>query len=100
MHFLGAKGRIEIEIPFNAPNDRPCRIFLDSNGNPFGEGISIEEFATCDQYTIQGDVFSRAVREGGEAHVSVEDAIKTMAVIDAIFRSAESATWEKPDLNS
>src|SRR6202049_3945011 len=28
MHFLGASGRVEIEVPWNAPNDRPCRIII------------------------------------------------------------------------
>jgi predicted dehydrogenase len=28
--------------------------------------------------------------------VSLEDALKNMAVIDAIFRSAESGKWETP----
>ncbi len=65
MQLLGTKGRIEIEIPFNAPNDRPCRIFIDDGRDLFGGGITVETFPTCDQYTIQGDVFSRAVREGG-----------------------------------
>jgi len=96
MHCLGTQGRIEIEIPFNAPNDRPCRILIDDRGDLLGVGVSTETYATCDQYTIQGDVFSRAVREGGEVPVSLEDAIKNMAVIDAVFRSAESGKWEKP----
>jgi predicted dehydrogenase len=96
MHFLGTQGRIEIEIPFNAPNDRPCRIFVDEGGDLFGGGIFTETFATCDQYTVQGDVFSRAVRERGEVPVSLEDAIKNMAVIDAVSRSAKSGKWEKP----
>lgn len=96
MHFLGTKGRIEIEIPFNAPKDRPCRIFIDDGGELFGSGISTETFPTCDQYTIQGDVFSRAVREGGQVPVSIGDAVKNMAVIEAIFRSAESGKWETP----
>jgi predicted dehydrogenase len=96
MHFLGTLGRIEIEIPFNAPNDRPCRIFVDEGGDLFGGGIFTETFANCDQYTVQGDVFSRAVRERGEVPVSLEDAIKNMAVIDAVLRSAKSGKWEKP----
>ena len=29
MHICGTKGRIEVEIPFNAPPDKPCRIFVD-----------------------------------------------------------------------
>ena len=96
MQFLGTEGRIEVEIPFNAPNDRPCRIFIDKRGDLFGRGVRTEEFATCNQYTIQGDVFSRAIREGTELPVPVEDAIKNMAVIDAVFRSAESGKWERP----
>ena len=96
MHFLGTRGRIEIEIPFNAPKDRPCRIFIDDGGELFGSGITTESFPTCDQYTIQGDVFSKAVREGGQVPVSLADALKNMAVIEAIFRSAESGKWEAP----
>ncbi len=96
MQILGTKGRIEVEIPFNAPNDRPCRIFIDDGRDLFGGGVRTEEFVTCDQYTIQGDAFSRAIREGGEVPVSVEDGIKNMSVIDAIFRSAESGKWERP----
>ncbi|HEY2544461.1 MAG TPA: Gfo/Idh/MocA family oxidoreductase [Candidatus Acidoferrum sp.] len=96
MHFLGTKGRIEIEIPFNAPNDRPCRIFVDDGRDVFGGGVTTETLPKCDQYTIQGDVFSRAVRGDGDVPVSVEDAIRNMAVIAAIFRSAETGRWEKP----
>jgi len=96
MQFLGTKGRIEIEIPFNAPKDRPCRIFIDDGGELFGSGITTESFPTCDQYTVQGDVFSRAVREGRQVPVPLGDAIKNMAVIEAIFRSAESGRWEAP----
>jgi predicted dehydrogenase len=96
MQILGTKGRIEIEIPFNAPNDRPCRIFIDDGRDLMGGGITIETFPVCDQYTIQGDVFSRAVREGSQVPVPLADAIKNMAVIEAVFRAAESGAWETP----
>lgn len=96
MHFLGTRGRIEIEIPFNAPIDRPCRIFIDDGGDIFGSKIVTENFPICDQYTIQGDAFSRAVRDDTEVPVPLEDAVKNMAVIEAIFRSAESGRWETP----
>jgi len=95
-HFLGTRGRIEIEIPFNAPNDRVCRILIDDGRDVFGRGIATQDFPICDQYTIQGDVFSRAVRGDADVPVSLEDALKNMAVIDAIFRSAESGKWETP----
>jgi predicted dehydrogenase len=96
MHFLGTKGRVEIEIPFNAPNDRPCKILIDDGGDIFGKDIREETFPTCDQYAIQGDVFSRAVRENLEVPVPLTDGIRNMAVIEAIFRSAESRKWETP----
>jgi predicted dehydrogenase len=96
MEFLGTKGRIELEIPFGPPKDRPSRIFIDDGRDLFGGGRTSEKFAACDQYAIQSELFSRAIREGGEVPVSLEDAIRNMAVIQAVFRSAESGRWEKP----
>ncbi len=96
VNIFGTEGRIEIEIPFNAPIDRPTRIFLDTGKDVFGSGITIESFPTCDQYTIQGDAFSRAVRDGAEAPVSLLDGVKNMAVIEAVFRSAVSGKLEVP----
>ena len=96
MQFLGTKGRIEIKIPFNAPNDRSCEIFVDDGRDVFGSGITREDIPTCDQYTIQGDAFSKAIREDSEVPVPLEDAIASMAVIEAIFRSADTGRWETP----
>src|SRR2546426_4457233 len=47
---FGERGRVEIEIPFNAPPDRPCRLWVDSGMDLFGGGVRTEEFAICDQY--------------------------------------------------
>jgi predicted dehydrogenase len=96
MQFFGTKGRVEVLIPFNAPPDRPCEILIDDGRDFFGGGVQMEEFSTCDQYGIQGDAFSRAIQEDTDVPVSIEDAVKNMSVIDAIFRSAESGHWEKP----
>jgi predicted dehydrogenase len=94
IHFLGTKGRIELEIPVNAPPDRPTRLFIDSGADLFGGGITTETFPVCDQYTLQGDAFSKAVLEDTEVPVPVEDAIRNMAVIESIFRSGDSGQWE------
>jgi predicted dehydrogenase len=96
MQFLGTRGRIELEIPFNAPNDRPARIFIDSSGDLGGSGITTETFPVGDQYTMQGDAFAKAIREDTEVPVPLEDSIGNMAVIEAIFRSAGSGQWEVP----
>jgi len=97
VHFLGTRGRIEIEIPFNAPNDRPTRLFVDATGDLSGSGISTETFPVSDQYTSQGDAFAKAVNEQCAVPVTLEDSLGNMAVIEAIFRSALSAKWEIPE---
>lgn len=96
MQFLGTEGRIEIKIPFNAPNDRPCEIVIDNGKDVFGGGITTETIPVCNQYTIQGDAFSRAIREGDEIPVPMEDAIANMSVIEAIFQSADAGQWQRP----
>ena len=96
MQLLGTEGRIEMKIPFNAPNDRPSEILIDNGKDVLGSGITVETIPTCDQYTIQGDAFSQAIREGTEVPVHLEDAISNMAVIEAMFRSADTGRWETP----
>jgi predicted dehydrogenase len=93
VQFLGTTGRIEIEIPFNAPPDRPTRIFVDEGGELFGADIHVEEFPACDQYALQGDAFARAVFENKEVPVPLEAAIRNMKVIEAIFASAKQGGW-------
>ena len=95
MQILGTKGRIEVEIPFNAPPDKPCRIFID-DGSELGDASAKEEtFPVCDQYAIQGDLFSEAIRSGKPVEFPLENAVQNMRVIDAIFRSAKTGGWEK-----
>ncbi len=69
---------------------------IDDGRDIFGGGITIESLPVCDQYTLQGDAFSRAILEGTEVPVPMDDAVKNMAVIEAIFRSAVSGRREVP----
>jgi predicted dehydrogenase len=95
MQILGTRGRIDVEIPYNIPPDRPSRIFIDDGSELAGRNARVEEFPKVDQYTIQGDEFSRAVQENTEVPVPLEDALKNMQVIDAVLRSGSSGNWEK-----
>jgi len=92
----GAGGRIEIPIPFNAPVDRPTAITVDTGVDLLGSGARREEFPVCDQYTLQGDAFSRAILNGGPVDYPLEDAIANMRVVDACFRSARKGGWVAP----
>ncbi|HEY3839347.1 MAG TPA: Gfo/Idh/MocA family oxidoreductase [Bryobacteraceae bacterium] len=95
MKFIGTKGRVELEIPFNTLNDRTMRVSVDDGRDLIGTGRRVEEFGPVDQYTIQGDAFSKAVLGQGDVPVSLETALGNMRVIDAVFKSAGSGAWEK-----
>jgi predicted dehydrogenase len=92
VQILGTSGRVEVEIPFNAPPDRPCRLFVED-----ASGVRTEELPLCDQYAIQADAFSRAVVEGGKPPVPLEDSWRNMAVIEALFEAARSGRSIAPD---
>ena len=94
LHFLGTRGRIEMEIPVSIPFDRPSRILIDTGKDLFGGGLTIETFPPSNHYTLQGDAFSKAVLEGTEVPVPLEDSLGNMAAIDALLRSSETGTWE------
>ena len=87
---LGTKGRVEIEIPFNAPTDRPCRAWLEVDGK-----VEQIEFEICDQYGIQADLFSRAILDDTPVPTPIDDALANMRVIEALVRSGRSQSWEQ-----
>ena len=88
VNIFGTEGRVEIEIPFNAPPDRPCKMWHQ-------HGTETEEIVldVCNQYTIQGDLFSQAVLNDTEVPTPLEDAVANMKAIEALVRSAQSGTW-------
>ena len=91
VNVFGTKGRIEIEIPFNAPPDKPCKMLFQNN-----EIIEEIEIKICDQYTIQGDLFSLAVLKNEKVPTPIEDALANMKVLEAVIQSAEKEEWCTP----
>jgi len=84
IHAFGTTGRVEIEIPFNAPPDRPCRLWHQT-----GNDVKEETFPVVDQYAIQGDLFARAILDDTPVPTPIEDAVANMKVIEAIVRSGK-----------
>ena len=91
VNVFGTKGRIEIEIPFNAPPDKPCKMLFQNN-----EIIEEIEIKICDQYTIQGDLFSLSVPKNEKVPTPIEDAVENMKVLEAVIQSAEKEEWCTP----
>jgi predicted dehydrogenase len=96
MTMFGDRGRIEVEIPFNAPPNRPCRIFIDDGSRFASEAAEMVDFPVVDQYTLQAERFADAVAGTSAVPVTLEDAVANMAVMDALFRSAETRRIETP----
>ena len=103
VHVYGTQGHIALEIPFNAPHDRPCKVYVDDGfvGAPdfTCEKSSDDRRETllippANHYTVQWQVFSEAVRTGRPVHNDMQGAVMNMRTIDAIFRSATSQRWE------
>ena len=89
----GTAKRIEVQIPFNAPLGGSTQIFTDDGSQLDGGSVHSETIAACDQYGLQGDAFSRAIRGEIALPYSVEDAIANMRVIDALFASEKTGAW-------
>jgi predicted dehydrogenase len=90
---VGTRGRVQIQVPFNAAPDRPCRILVDDGTDLFGAGIETIEIEPCDQFTIQADLFARAILGGRPAPYPLEDSVRNMRVIDALFQSAATGAF-------
>ncbi|MDX2032778.1 MAG: Gfo/Idh/MocA family oxidoreductase [Blastocatellia bacterium] len=88
VNIFGTEGRIEIEIPFNAPPDKPTRLWHQR-----GDAIEEVSFEICDQYTLEADDFTRAVIEDAPVPTPLEDALANMRVIEALVESGRSGGW-------
>jgi len=88
INIIGTTGRISLDIPYTAWPDKPCRLWIQRD-------LEIEEIVCepVDQYTLQGDAFSRAILEDTDVTTPIDDAVLNMKVIEAIFKSGETETW-------
>ena len=92
VNLVGTQGRVELsEVPFNAPNDRPCVVRLHQ-----GDAVQRIELPVCDQYTIQGDLFAQAVLDDTPVPTPIEDAVRNMEVIEAVVAAGRSGGWVRP----
>ena len=88
VNIFGTAGRIEIEIPFNAPPDKPCKMWHDRAGQ-----LETIVLPVCDQYTLQGDLFARAVLDNTPVPTPLEDAVANMQVIESLVTSGKRHEW-------
>jgi predicted dehydrogenase len=85
---FGTHGRIEMATPF-LPSFESTSKIMHQVGSQMKEII----FEPCNQYTIQGDLFSQAILNDSNVPTSIEDGVANMKVIDKIIESYKKGTW-------
>ncbi|MCK5516370.1 MAG: Gfo/Idh/MocA family oxidoreductase [Desulfobulbaceae bacterium] len=88
VHIFGADGQIEVEIPVNPLKDASSKVWVRTK-------TSVEEIvvAAVDQYTVQAEMFAKAILEDSQVPIDLSDAVNNMKVIEALFESAEQNGW-------
>jgi predicted dehydrogenase len=91
VHVFGTEGRLEIEIPFNAPEDRRHRLFFTHGGEPpVAPATETIETEAANQYTLQADAFATAVLDNKDVPLSNADSIANMKVIEAVLSAGQT----------
>ena len=86
----GSDGRITIRNPFNIFPDVPVRCTVT---NAIGKRDL--HIGPADQYALEFEAFSKALREGKNVPTPPEDALNNQKVLDAIFKSEKTGNWEE-----
>jgi predicted dehydrogenase len=93
INVLGTKARLEILIPFNAPQGEPSTILIDDGASLDHSLARRETIAASDQYAEQAEAMALAILKGTSLPYGVEDAIQNMRILDALFASERSGGW-------
>ncbi len=89
----GTKGRIEILIPFNAPQMEATTILVDNASKLGGASSKPMKIKVSDQYAEEADAFAMAVLGESELAYGPEDGVKMMKILDAMFKSDKTGKW-------
>jgi predicted dehydrogenase len=96
VNILGTKARLEVEIPFNAPQGGAMTLYLDNGKKLADASAKAIRIAKADQYQLEVEAFGRAIHGEEPLEFGIDDAVLQARVLDAVFRSEKSGRWEKP----
>jgi predicted dehydrogenase len=103
VHVFGTLGHIEVPIPFNAPYDRGCKVYVDTgfvgapNFTVAQDSDDLREVHTLpptNHYTRQWQLFSEAIRSETPVRYDILSSVNNMRVVDALVRAGQSRRWE------
>ncbi len=94
VNLLGTEGRLEVQIPFNAPGGEKTKIFFDDGKALDGSRMETIVIQESNQYHLQCEAFNQAILNGEKLPYGVEDAIDNSKILDSVFRAAKTNQWE------
>ncbi len=94
LHLFGTKGRIEVTIPFNQPEEDPCTYFMHDGSSLSGIDQTRYDVEVADHYKLEGDWFSTLVQTQTPTGALLDDAVLQARILDALFRSESSGKLE------
>jgi len=87
----GVSGSLTVEIPYNMYADVPAEVIVRTN-----VGTRNLRCGPAGQYALMFDAFSACVIDDTPEPTPPEAAVANMRVLDALFRSEASSSWETP----
>jgi predicted dehydrogenase len=93
VQIFGTKKRLEIQIPFNAPQGESTALFIDDGSALDRSSARRESLPPSDQYTEQADAMAQAILHGAALPYGIEDAIQNMRILDALVASERTGGW-------
>ena len=94
VEIIGTKGWIRSDYPFAHANPTSCTLFIGDSTSIGAKSAKTVQFDPVNQYSLQGDHFSKQVRGRIVAQRTLEDTLENMYVIEALHRSIVSRKWE------
>jgi predicted dehydrogenase len=94
LHLYGTKGRIEVTIPFNQPEEDPCTYFMHDGSSVSGIDQTRYDVEVADHYKLEGDWFSTLVQTQQPTGALLDDSVLQARILDALFRSESTGKLE------
>jgi predicted dehydrogenase len=95
LNVVGGTGWLRCDFPFAQARPTACRLELGDASSVGAIPTSTYNFEPVDQYEQQVERFSRLLLGHKVPSWPIEDALGTLRIIEALFESARSASWQK-----
>jgi predicted dehydrogenase len=93
---LGSTGWLRADFPYAQARPTACQIEIGEASGAGGLPTRRLTFEPVDQYALQIDRFSRLLLGQDVQSWPIEDALMTLAIIEAVFESAREGGWRAP----